>query len=214
MAVLETVLNLTSFRDADDKVIPRRKVGKILEAGRNTPSPGNVQALEFIVVEDQHKKEVISKVTDDKRFSDAPTSIVILGDIQRMKRRVGEKHSEQFANAEAAAAAQNMRLVAQEEELSSIWVTGFDQDFLGEQLSVPTGKEPLAVVGLAYTQKPQSQSVKFGMNEVCFYDRYGNQVDSVFDGVHWKGLRENSEIYGKKYRGLKEKLAEKLRKHL
>ncbi|MFB6147817.1 MAG: nitroreductase family protein, partial [Candidatus Nanohaloarchaea archaeon] len=47
MSVFDQVRELPSFRRARDEVIERKKVGKILEAGRNAPSPGNVQSVEF-----------------------------------------------------------------------------------------------------------------------------------------------------------------------
>ncbi|PSH01931.1 MAG: hypothetical protein BRC26_02730, partial [Nanohaloarchaea archaeon QH_8_44_6] len=55
---------------------------------------------------------------------------------------------------------------------------------------------------------------KFGMNQICFYDRYDNQIGSFFDSVEWKGLREEREVYGKKGRGLIDKARRKLRKVL
>jgi hypothetical protein len=103
-----------------------------------------------------------------------------------------------------------MRIVAEEEGLSSVWKTGFDSNTLGQQLNVPGGKEPFATVSFAYTDRPIASDPKFGMNEVVFYDEYGAQVKSHFDGLHWKGLENERKVYGKKAEGFLTKLRRKI----
>jgi nitroreductase len=213
MSAFESILDLTSFKVAKDEVIPREVLGKVLEAGRNTPSPGNVQTLEFIVVEDSHKRENLAHVLGDHRIAEAPVTVVVITDESRMERKVGGG-SEKFCMAEAATAVQNMRVTAQEENVSSIWRTGFDTDTVSDQFSVPGGKKAVATVSFAYTDEPVHSEPRFGMNEVVFYDDYGNQIKSVFDGVHWKGLKEEKKIYGKKFSGLFSKLKRKTREVL
>lgn len=213
MSTFENVRSLASFQDVKDETISRKTMGKILEAGRNSPSPGNVQSLEMIVVESDEKLDMLAESTGDHRIREAPTTVILLSDIGRMKRRVG-KRAREAANSEIACAVQNMRLVAKEEGIHSAWVSGYDEHTVAEQFEIPEGKAPLAVVTFAYTDNPNAPEEKFGMNEICFYDHYDNQIGSVFDGVEWKGLREEREIYGKKGKGLIDKVRRKLRKVL
>jgi nitroreductase len=201
MSAFESILELTSFKVAKDEVIPREVLGKVLEAGRNTPSPGNVQTLEFIVVEDDHKREELAHTLGDHRIAEAPVTVIVIVDEDRMERKVG-KQSSQFCMAEAATAVQNMRVVAQDEDVSSIWRTGFDTAAVSDQFSVPGGKKAVATVSFAYTDEPVHSEPRFGMNQVVSYDEYGNQIDSFFDGAHWRGLREEKRIYNKKLSGL------------
>jgi nitroreductase len=211
MSVFELVQDLKSFRSCKDEVIPRKKMGKILEAGRQAPSPKNVQSLEFIVVEDHQKLEFMEEASGDTRVSEAPTAVVLVADIDRMARHVGNHFAREASNSEAAIAAQNMRLVAKEEGIGSVWIGGFDEDVVAEQLDVPSGKQPLGILLFGYTDNEIERDPKFGLNSVCFYDSYDNQIDSVFDGLEWKGLRENREIYGKKADGIVSKLKQKAR---
>lgn len=214
MGVFESALNLTSFRKCRDETIPRKTFGKILEAGRQAPSPGNVHSIEFIVVEGDHEKHQLGQITGDKRVEKAPTSVVVIADIERMARRVGKKKCREFCNAESAVTIQNMRLTAAEEGLSSCWITGFDHQVLGDKFGIPSGKEAVGVVIFGYSDNPVQQSDKFGLNEVCFYDEYGNQVSSAFDSLEWHGVREAKSIYGKKGRGLLDKLRRRIAEHL
>jgi len=170
--------------------------------------------MEFIVVEDGGKKHILSEAADDDRIDQAPTAIIILADIDRMARHVGRSMSDDACNAEAAASVQNMRLVANEEGLGSCWISGFDSEFVADQFNVPSGKRPLSVLALGFTDDEMAKPSKFGLNDVCFYDEYGAQVDSVFDGLEWKGLHEEKEIYGKKASGFLHKLRAGVRKYL
>ncbi|MFP4229750.1 MAG: nitroreductase family protein [Candidatus Nanohaloarchaea archaeon] len=200
MASLEDITGVKSFSSARDEVIDRKKMGRILEAGRFAPSPGKRQTVEFVVIEDSNTLKHLSSILGDSRIEEAPTSVVILGDPGRMSRTV--KNPIEACHAEVSAASQNMRILASSEGLCSNLYTGFDSDAVTELLNAPAEKEAFAVVSFAYSDRPVQPSDRFGMNEICFYDEYGKQVKSVFDGFEWKGVKEESSIYGKKLRGL------------
>ncbi len=197
MSIFEQVCGLGSFRDCRDEAIPRKIMGRILEAGRNAPSPGNVQSLEFIVVEDEEKRQRLARITDDRRVEEAPASVIILSDRERMKRKTGSEPIE-FCTAEGAIAAQNMRLVAGENGISSCWISGFDKEAVREDFRAPQQKIPVGIVMLGYSDDEVEPESRFPLNSVCYYDEYDNQVASFFDNVEWKGLREEKRIYGKK----------------
>lgn len=213
MSALESVQSITSFRDCRDEVIPRKILGRVLEAARQTPSPGNVNLLEFVVVEDDGKLESLSRAVDDKRVKKAPTAVVVLADMSRAERNLGSE-AEHAANAEAASSVQNMRIVGSEHDLSSVWLSGFNRQDVGEMLNAPSSKEAISVVSLGYTDNPVPLETKFGMNEIFSYDEYGSQVGSVFDSVEWDGIREEKRIYGKKADSILTRLKHKVRKVL
>ncbi|MFQ3308047.1 MAG: nitroreductase [Candidatus Nanohaloarchaea archaeon] len=213
MSSLEAVQSITSFRDCRDEVIPRKILGRVLEAARQTPSPGNVNLLEFVIVEDDGKLESLSRAVDDKRVKKAPSSVVVLADMSRAKRNLGDE-AYHAANAEAASSVQNMRVVASEHDLSSVWLSGFNRQDVGEMLNAPSSKEAIAIVSFGYTNNPVPIETKFGMNEIFSYDEYGSQVGSVFDSVEWDGIREEKRIYGKKADSILTRLKQKIRKVL
>ncbi len=213
MSSLESVRSITSFRNCRDEVIPRKVMGRVLEAARQTPSPRNTNLLEFIVVEDDDKLQSLSAAVDDKRVKKAPTSVVVLVDMSRAKRNLGEE-AVSAANSEAACSVQNMRIVASENDLSSLWLSGFNRQDVGEMFNAPSSKEAVAVVSFGYTDNPVPIEQKFGMNELVSYDEYGSQVGSAFDSVEWDGIREEKRIYGKKAGGIVDRLKRKIRKVL
>lgn len=212
MSSFESIRSLSTFRDCRDETVPRKTFGKILEAGRQAPSPRNIQSIEFVVVESGDILEDIAEVSDE-RVKKAPTSVVVVSDLERMERRLGEG-AQVAANAEMAVAVQNMRLVASEEGIASIWLTGFDQAMVSDLLNLPDGKLATAIVSFAYTEDPVEKEPKYGMNEMTFYDMYGNQVGSVFDSMQWRGLEKESEIQKRKLRGIADEVRRRIRKVL
>ncbi|QGA80735.1 nitroreductase family protein [Candidatus Nanohalobium constans] len=213
MSSFENIRSLSSFRHPRDEVIPRDVVGKILEAGRNTPSPGNVQSLEFIAVEDDHSLENLGQMLGDHRVAEAPISVIVLADEERMNRKLGSNVRE-FCFSEGATAVQNMRLVAEEEGLSSIWKSGFDEHSVAQNFKVPDGKIPVSVVSFAFTDNPVENEPPFGMNEVVYYDEYGHQIGSFFDGMEWRGLDEETRIFQKRAEGFFTRLKRRVDKVL
>lgn len=208
MVEIQDFSDIKSFDTARDETIEREKIGKVLEAGRQAPSPGNVHTVEFVVVESSSKREKLSKILGDVRARDAPTSIVVLTDPERMGRRT--ENALEACYAEASASAQNMRVMASSEGLCSNLVMGFDGEAVSNLLNVPDKKVPLAVVSLAYSDDPVSSSDRFGMNEICFYDEYENQITSVFDGLHWRGLEQEKAIQKRRFSGFRKKLRQLL----
>ncbi len=206
MPVLEKIRNVTSFRDCRDERISRKVIGTLLEAGRNAPSPAGVHSLEFIVVEGEDAKRKVEMAVDDSRVSESPTAIVVLRDRHRMARRIGKGNAEEAGKAEASTAVQNMRIAAEEFNLSTCWLSGFDGEALSDRLKVPDGKVASDVVLLGYTDHPVEMEDGFGMNEICFYNEYGNQVSTLFDGFEWEGIEEEREIVSRKWKSLKDKI--------
>lgn len=208
MSVFDTINELKSFKTVGDKPIPRKTIGKILESGRQAPSPGNVQSLEFIVVEADQKKHVLADATGDERFENAPTAVIVLSDINRMSRKVGEHEAQDASSSETGCAVQNMRLTAREEDISSCWVTGFDKVSVSNSFTIPEEKVPTAVVSFCYANSEYEKPDRFGMNSVVFYDEYGSQIRNLFDNLEWKGFRDNKKAAKKKSKGIKQKLSE------
>jgi len=71
----------------------------------------------------------------------------------------------------------------------------------------------MAIVAFCYPDTEYDKADRFGLNSVVFYNRYDNQIRSVFDQLEWKGVR-NMQKQNKRSGGLKKKMREKLQKYL
>lgn len=205
MARLEDFTEVKGFNNPNDKIIERENMGQILEAGRNAPSPGRRQTLEFVVVEDEGTREHLANILGDSRVKNAPTTVVVFSDPQRMSRAVDDPIEACYA--EASASSQNMRVMASSLGLYTNFMTGFDSGSVEDLLNAPQEKMAVAVVSFAYSDSPSGSVDRFGMNQMCYYDEYGSQVGSVFDGWEWTGYDNEKKRYGKKVRGLYQKIS-------
>lgn len=214
MSSFDSALNLKKFKSCRDETVPRQVIGRILEAGRHAPSPGNVQTLEFIVVESDSALEKLAEVAGDSRIKESSFSVIVISDINRMREKVGSSNARSSSMAEAAFAVENMRLVANENELASVLVSGFSPEEIGRKFDIPQDKTALMAASFGYTDDPVITGHKFSLNQICYYDTYGSQIKSAFDSSEWRGVKEEKRVYDKKAKGLKDKLKRKIRKVL
>lgn len=199
---------IPEFKSVENKVIERKKMGRILEAGRRAPSPGKRQTIEFVVVESDRKKQQIANLLGQPLVEEAPDIVVLLSSPERMGRTVDNPVEACYA--ESAATAQNMRIQASQLGIASNMYTGYDSRSMVELIGAPREKESLGVVTFAYTSRPIEMEPSFGMNEIAFYDEYDNQVQAFFDGFEWEGVEEESRKLSKKVRGLVQKVVSAL----
>jgi len=174
------------------KGVERAKVGKMLEAARWAPSPGNIQSWEFIVVEDAELKEQVSKIAHkNKAILDSPMSIVVLSNLTRAIARYGKSSAEKYALQECGACVQNMLLVAHEEGLGTCWIGDFQTKKLVELLKIPETVLPVAIISVGYSTGDYNykERFKYKITEVTFWNEYGVRVSPIYDEFEWKGLQ-------------------------
>lgn len=198
MDVFEACSDLCSFESCGDEPLERKEFGRILEAGSRAPSPGNAQCMEFIVVESDEGRQKIAEAAGDSRAEEAPMTVLLLEDKERMRRRTGNARCESSCVAEATAAAQNMRLVAEEMGLKSCWITGFEEDLLRQQFRIPEEKMVAGIVLLARSGRKSRENRDFELNEIAFYEEYNNHFRSQFDKLEWKGTRRSRPAQGRR----------------
>lgn len=163
--------------------IPEETLEQILEAGRRTSSPWNLQPWKFIVVStDLGRAQVLRHCHDSGPAAQAPVLLVGLGDPNAWKRapekleellRSGtlqpgdevrhlERIRQQWGTGDAArvlaiaqtyAALQQTRLVALAFNVCSWWVHDFNATELEKTLHVPDSLVVVGVLGLGFCDR-------------------------------------------------------------
>jgi nitroreductase len=151
--------------------VPRSILEKIVNAGRLAPSAGNLQPLEFVVVDDEEVRRLILSCLrwagyiapqgDPKPGHEPAAYIVTLINL-----RVREKGFEY----DVGAAMENMTLAAWEEGIGSCWLISVDRAKAAEILAVPEEYRVDSVLALGYpAEKPVAEefggSVKYWKDE-------------------------------------------------
>ena len=138
MNVIEAIQQRRSIRKFADTPVPEEIVHKILEAAIEAPSGKNKQPWKFIVVDQQHRDEMIRimeenvrKVKDTggdpgssehttKVMAQAPITIFIFN---LFAENQGKDHSSGVVDVQSIGAAiQNMLLAALEYSLGTLWI--------------------------------------------------------------------------------------------
>jgi nitroreductase len=209
MDVFDLVRDLRPFRSCTDEPVSREDLGKILESGKHAPSPGSAQCMEFIVVESDESLEDLAEAAGDERAEDSAVAVLVLEDYERMSRAVGSS-ADAPCMAEATVVAQNMRLVARDLGISSVWLTGFDDSLVRQQFRVPDSKMVAGLVLLGRSEDEIEPEEKFALNEITFYEEYDNQFSSQFDQLTWKGTRRTKPATGRRKDDLISRIKRKL----
>ena len=162
MRVYEIALKRRSIRCFKGKKPPFKVLKRLVNVARLAPSAANLQPCEFIVVD---KKKIRDSVFPALKWAGyiqpkgnppqgkEPTAYIIVL-INRKKRPM-------CAQADAAAAIENILLAAEDEGLGSCWLGAIDKAKIRKILKVPKYCEIEYVVALGYPdEKPQVEELK------------------------------------------------------
>ncbi len=167
MDFLEIVAGRRSIRKYQDKEVPDALIDRVLEAVRWTPSGGNIQPWEVIVVKNPITKKALQETLGGynparKAVLNAPVLLVLCGkvkipDAYRKDKDVVTKFGDWWFMFHLGSAAQNLALAAHALGLATVMVGFFDHDKAKEILEVPEAYEVVLMTPVGYpaaTQKP------------------------------------------------------------
>lgn len=155
-----------SIRRFQSSPISREIVLKLIESASWAPSACNLQAWDFIVVQNEDLKRKLAENGATYQVSQAPVSIFVCYDNALSK--------ENFANIQSAAAAiQNLILQAHSLGIGSLWATTMgDKKKVKSLLKIPESKELIAVVVLGYPEENPSPPKRKLIEEILHYNQF------------------------------------------
>ena len=180
MDTLECIRTRRSIRKYADTPVEFEKLGSVLEAGRCAPSAGNLQDWKFILVTElSTRKQIAEACLQQYWMESAPIHIVICSQPEKSERFYGERGRKLYSIQNAAAAAQNMLLAAQDQGLGSCWVSAFADDMLRRALNIPGTVTPYVVITIGYADETPATPPKFPIENVVFIEKWGNRLRDI-----------------------------------
>ncbi|MBT7903315.1 NTP transferase domain-containing protein [Candidatus Woesearchaeota archaeon] len=171
--------SIRMFKEND--YINKQQIMTLLEAARWAPSAKNIQALEFIIIDDIDIKEKLSVYCQQIQPKVCPTSILVIGDLE-LAGRVGEisTHScttkergqNMFIYMDAAAAIQNMLLTATALNIDSLWISSFNDKKIIDLFNLHSNWVPLALICLGHRTKPPFNPPKRSISERIYLNKF------------------------------------------
>jgi nitroreductase len=164
MDLFEAIGKRTSVRAYSNKPISKKLLEKLIDAGKRAPTGRNVQPLEFIVLTQPDKKQLIANITNYGKFlSQAPACIAVYS-----------KNTKYYLE-DGCAAVENILLAATALGLGSCWIAGDKKPYVNEIqtiLRVPSHFRLVALIAIGYSQNQTTPTPKRTLKKVIHWEQF------------------------------------------
>tara|TARA_Y100000310_G_C20645676_1_gene796400 strand:- start:929 stop:1495 length:567 start_codon:yes stop_codon:yes gene_type:complete len=153
------------------------KVELIIEAiqvANEGPIAGNVQPLQFVIVEDRELIAMIAAACQQSFITRAPYVIIITSDPTRM-RKIYDERSEKYTKQNVGAAMQNITLQLADSGISSSLVAPFSDPTIHNKLKIPDGKEIEIIIAAGEGMEKARLRKRPDLIHKVYYDTWGNR---------------------------------------
>lgn len=148
----QVVKNRHSVRSFDpNKKLSEEQIEKILEAGQEAPSAGNIKDFRFFVVESQDKKEQLAKAAENQGWiAEAPAIFVIASDLAVCDEHYANRGIEMYSYMDCAMAGQNILLAVTDMGLGATPVGAFEDEEVRDILGTGNDIKPMLIIPVGY----------------------------------------------------------------
>lgn len=189
MDIYNLILKRRTIRRFEQKSIPRPVLEKLVDAGRLAPSAANLQPCEYIVIDE---KPLLEKVFETLRWAgyitpygnpppgERPVAYIVV--------IINEEKKSAYPSHDAAAAIENMLLLALAEGLGSCWIGSVEREKLSVLLSLPSFCKIDSVLALGYPREEPAveelvDSVKYWKDKDGRLHVPKRKLESI---LHWQ----------------------------
>jgi nitroreductase len=173
MDVFEAIRGRRSIREFKPDPIDEKDLTKILNAGRLSPSAGNCQPWEFVVVRDQKIKQKLVRAALGQSFiAEAPVVVVVCANIPRSSARYGRRGAELYCIQDTAAAIQNMHLAAYALGYGTCWVGAFNEDAAAEIIETPPHVRPVALIPIGKPGEKPAPTPRIPLSKIVHENKF------------------------------------------
>lgn len=172
MDIKSAISSRHSIRGYLDKKLSNDLVFEIIKFAHLAPSAGNMQARDFIIVEDIEIRKELSKAALDQEFIiEAPVSIVVCANLDRIS-PYGTRGRELYCLQDAAAAVEHILLMAIENGLGTCWVGAFNEKEVSKILQLPSHIRPVAIIPIGYPKQKPIPTPRIDIKELIHYNTW------------------------------------------
>jgi nitroreductase len=170
MELREAIEKRRSTRSFLKKEVRESEIIEILKYANLAPSAGNLQARDFIVVDDEEIKRELSRAALNQTFiEEAPIDIVVCANLERIS-PYGRRGIELYCLQDAAASIEHILLMALEYNLSACWVGAFEEKRVSEILRLPSYIRPVAIVPIGYSKRIPGPTSRIDIGELVHFN--------------------------------------------
>ena len=158
-----------------------------IEAANEGPMAGNLQPIQYLIVQDPESIALISQACQQSFIAKAPYIIIIISDSSQMKKLYNGK-AEKYLKHNVGAAIQNFTLQLADYNISSSLVAPFSDITLHNKFDIPDGKEIEMIITVGEGMgKPIKRKNPSLINKI-FYEKFGNKFYKPFPKITRKDI--------------------------
>jgi nitroreductase len=151
MNFLELIAKRRSIRVYEQMPVEEAKLEAILEAANASPSAGNLQAYEVVVVTDPGQRRELSQAAlGQPQVAAAPVVLVFVADPSRAAKIYGRRGEDLYAVQDATIACAYAELAATALGLSGCWIGAFEEARVGVAVGLSDGCRAVAMLTVGY----------------------------------------------------------------
>ena len=172
----ETIRKRASIKNYSLKKPPIEKIIEVIEAANLAPSPGNLEMVKFIIVENTETIKKISEACQQRFIEKAPFIVVICSNPKRVKIMYDER-AETYIKQHVGALGENFLLKTTDLGLASSWVWAFSDITIRDLLKIPEDINIEAILPIGHQSKidKTKQRKKHSLNNRVFFETYSNK---------------------------------------
>lgn len=151
MNVLEAIYARQSVRAYQDRSLEPEQLEAILAAANQSPSAGNVQAYEIVLLRDHGQISALAGHTFNQAFlAQAPVVLVFCADPARSGAKYGAAGEQLFCVQDATIATAYAQLAATALGLATCWIGAFEEQRVADFLGLRAGLRPVAILPIGW----------------------------------------------------------------
>jgi len=153
-------------------VPPKKIIDEIIEYANLAPSAGNLQARDFVIIDDNNIKEKLSIAAFNQKFIvEAPINIVVCANLKRIS-SYGTRGRELYCIQDASAAVEHILLLAVDNGLDACWVGAFDENKVSKILDLPSYVRPIAIIPIGYSNEQRTSTPRMDTNVLTHFNHW------------------------------------------
>ncbi len=169
MELKEIIEKRESVRNYEDRVVPKEKLERILDAARLAPSASNRQPWKFIVVTEKKRRQELAEAANGQTFV-GQAAIIIIAVATRPEHIMScgvASHP-----VDLAIAVDHMTLAAVDEGLGTCWIGAFSQDKVKKLLNIPEEYRVVTLLPLGFPRQEIGTKQRKSLEEIVCYETF------------------------------------------
>jgi len=171
-------MNRRSIRRFEKKDVDDKLIGVMLYMATQSPSAGNTQEWQFIVVKNNETKRKLSEAGLHQHFiAEAPVVIVVCVDKDKIGLRYKERGLQLYSIQDTASATIILMLAATALGLGTCWIGSFNEEEVKKNLGLPENLRPVSIIPVGYPAEKPEPSSRIPFENLTWTDKYGKKYD-------------------------------------